>query len=96
MSRQLRLPKFRKLALVQLVLAIACAAIGFYFRTKTLLAGPPIGDLYAYNWDFQFIVFVVFWLPTVLLAVGVLLAIEHLALKPHYQAQQTEDAKHAP
>lgn len=96
MNKQLQLPKFWKIALVQLALAIACTAILFYFRTKVLLAGPPIGDLYAYNWGFQSIVFVVFWLPAVLLVVLVLLLIEHQALKPYYRAQQAEDTQHAP
>ncbi|WP_434026359.1 hypothetical protein [[Pseudomonas] boreopolis] len=96
MSRQLRLPKFWILALAQLALAVAIAGTWFYFRTEALLAGPPSGDLYANNWGFQLIVFVVAWLPATLLITGILLAIEHRALKPHYSAHQAEGVRHAP
>jgi hypothetical protein len=90
MSKYFRLPKFWKLALVQLALAIACMTTVFYFRTKALLAGPPIGDLYANDWGSQSVVFFVFWLPATLLVTGILLAIEHQALQPHHLAQQTK------
>ncbi|TDK19971.1 hypothetical protein E2F46_16530 [Luteimonas aestuarii] len=96
MSKQFRLPKFWILALAQLALAVAIACIWFYFRTEAFLAGAPSGDLYANNWGFQLIAFVVVWLPGVLLITGILLAIEHQALKPYYLAQQTESARHAP
>lgn len=94
MSMQLRLPKFWILALAQFALAVAIASIWFYIRTEALLSGPPSGDLYANNWGFQLIVFGLFWLPTVLLITGILLAIEHQALKPHYLAQQTASTRH--
>ena len=96
MSTQFRLPKFWILALAQLALAFAIAGTWFYFRTEAFLAGPPSGDLYANNWGFQLIVFVMVWLPAVLLITGILLVIEHQALKPRYLAQQTEGARHAP
>ena len=92
MKKQLRLPRFWKLAMVQIALAVGFVAAWFYFRTDALLAvpPPPVGDLYAYNWGFQLIVFFVVWLPTTLLIAGILLAIEHQALKPRYSAQQAQ------
>ncbi|EJO93126.1 hypothetical protein A471_16035 [Ectopseudomonas mendocina DLHK] len=96
MIMQLRIPKFWILALAQLALAVTVSGIWFYFRTEAFLAGPPSGDLYANNWGFQFIAFVIVWLPSVLLITGILLAIEYQALKPHYLARQTEGARHAP
>ena len=96
MSIQLRLPKFWILALAQLALAVAVAGTWFYFRTESFLSGPPSGDLYANNWGFQLIVFLIFWLPTTLLITSIVLAVEHQALKRHYLAQQSEVTRHAP
>jgi ABC-type dipeptide/oligopeptide/nickel transport system permease component len=86
MSTQLRLPRFWILAAAQVVLAIAAAATWFYFRTKAYLAGPPDPDTYAWSWDFQWMVFCIYWLPALLLCIGILLAIERTTLIPYYQA----------
>ncbi|NIJ77327.1 hypothetical protein FHT08_002410 [Xanthomonas campestris] len=77
MSKKVWPPKFWKLALVQLAMVIACAAIWFYFQAKALLAGPPIGDLYVYTWQFQLTIFFMFWLPATVLACGSLLGVEY-------------------
>jgi hypothetical protein len=97
MNKQMQLPRFWKLALIQLALSVGIVAAWFYFRTSALLAvpPPPVGDLYAYNWGFQLAVFVVIWLPATLLIAGILLAIEYEALKPRYSAQQSQDGGHA-
>ena len=68
--------KFWKIALAQLLFAVTCSAIWFYFRTMAFLAGPPSGDLYANNWRFQLVVFATVWLPATLLFVGIALAIQ--------------------
>ena len=82
--------KFWQLAVAEIVLAVCISAAWFYFRTAPMLAAPPPenGDLYAYNWGFQCIVFVVFWLPPTLLAVGVLLGIQRLALNSRCSSGQ--------
>ena len=84
--------KFWQLAVAEIVLAVCISAAWFYFRTAPMLAMPPPenGDLYAYNWGFQSIVFVVFWLPPTLLAVGVLLGIQRLVLKSRCSSGQAQ------
>ncbi len=74
---------FHRLALVESASAIALAIIAFYLRTAPLLAaGPPEnGDLYAYSWGFQAIVFLLFWLPTTLVVTATLLAVQYPLLK---------------
>ena len=84
--------KFWKLATAQLVVAVACAAILFYFRTRALLAGPPSGDLYANNWAFQLVVFFAVWLPATLLIVGSIIAIERSILVRRKAEKSTESA----
>jgi hypothetical protein len=86
MSKQIRLPSFWLLAALQAALAIAVSATWFYFRTKAYLAGLPDPDTYAWSWDFQWMVFGVFWLPTILLCTAFALAIERTALISYYRA----------
>ena len=95
MDKKYRLPKFWKLALAQLALAILLVLVVFYVQTKELLAGPRVGDLYAYTWEFQSVVFILFWLPATLLCAGIFLIIERQLLKPYYLAQQTEGRRNA-
>ena len=67
---------FWKLAVTELSAAVICAGVLFYFRTRSLLADTPSGDLYASNWSFQLVIFAVVWLPATLLIAGVVLAIQ--------------------
>ena len=94
MNNHPRAPKFWKIALAEIAIAVAVAAVWFYFRTATLLAvpPPPVGDLYAYNWGFQWIVFVAIWLPATLVIVGIALAIQYQAFKSRYGMQQPKDS----
>ena len=98
MNKHLRLPKFWIIAVAEAAIAVSAVAIWFYFRTSALLAvpPPPAGDLYAYNWGFQLIVFVVVWLPATLLLSGTFIAIQHQALKSRYGGQHSEGRGHAP
>jgi hypothetical protein len=96
MSKQIWLPKFWKLALVQLVLAITCAAILFYLQAEALLAGPQTGDLYVYTWQFQLAIFFMLWLPAIVLVCVALLGVEYLALRSHYKVQHVEKARLEP
>ena len=95
MNKKYRLPKFWKLALAQLALAILLFLVVFYVRTKELLAGPHVGDLYAYTWGFQSVVFALFWLPAILLCAGIILIVERQLLKPYYLVRQTEERRNA-
>jgi Na+/pantothenate symporter len=88
------LPKFWVLALAQIVLVVGAAFVWFYFRTTAYLAGPPDPDNYAWNWGFQLIVFAVFWLPAILLFIGILLAIERTALISYYRARELQSDQH--
>jgi hypothetical protein len=99
MSRPIRLPKFWVLATVQVALFVGIAATWFYFRTKAYLAGPPDPDLYAWSWDFQLMVFALFWLPATLLLTGILIGIERVALRPYYRATSEwalQQGRHGP
>jgi hypothetical protein len=77
---------FWVLGAAQVVLVIAIAAAWFYQRTKAYLSGPPDPDTYAWSWDFQWMVFGVYWLPAILLCTCILLAIERAALAPYYRS----------
>lgn len=94
MSKVVRLPKFWVLAAGQVVLIVGTAAVWFCFRTVAYLAEPPDPDTYAWSWGFQLMVFVVVWLPAILLCVGVLLAIERIALGPCYRAATLRGDRH--
>lgn len=93
MKRTVCLPEFWKLALAQLAIAVALATVIFYFDAKAFLAGPPSGDVYANNWGFQIVAFLIFWLPALLVLMSLLLAIEWLALQPFYARQRRSDAR---
>ena len=60
-----------RLALVEFLVILACVVAWFAVRTVNYLAGPPDGDLYAQTWGFQAIVFVIFYFPRTMLAIGV-------------------------
>ncbi|MFZ3220548.1 MAG: hypothetical protein WA174_10970 [Rhodoferax sp.] len=66
--------------MLQLILIVLAIGGWFVFRTVEYLAGPPDSDLYAQTWGFQALVFVMFYLPWVLLAVGGLIVIESYLL----------------
>ena len=68
-------------ALLQTLLIVGAGCVWFYLRTRAYLAGPPDGDLYAWNWVFQEFVFLVFYLPMVLAFSAVLAAAEFLVAK---------------
>ena len=71
---------FRRLALVQVATALVGVVVWFWMRTEAFLAGPPSPDLYANNWGFQLVVFLLVWLPAAALAAIAILAMELLAL----------------
>ena len=70
-------------ALLQTSLIVGAGWARFYFHTVRLLAGPPIGDLYAQNWEFQKCVFIFFQLPILLFVAAALVATEYV-LALHY------------
>ena len=84
--------RFWKFAAAQLVIAIGCVAVLFYFRTKAFLAGQPSGDLYANSWGFQLLVFFAVWLPATLLIVGTIIAVERALLMHHQIEKITESS----
>ena len=55
------------LALAQTALVVAGSIGWFDHRTKAYLAGPGDGDLYAHTDGFQWAVYVLFYLPRILL-----------------------------
>ena len=77
------MPRFRSIAMGQVVLAVTCAAGWFLIKTKSWLElpPPPNADLYAHSWGFQLVSFGIFWLPFVLLAVCALLVVEFAVLR---------------
>ncbi|MGG2102454.1 hypothetical protein [Stenotrophomonas sp. NRRL B-14846] len=83
-----RLPPFWMLASAQLLIAVILASSWFYVNAKAVLAGPPNPDQYVNTWDFQMTVFLFYWLPALLLFMGILLGIERLALAPRYARQK--------
>ena len=91
-------PSFRKLAVVQVLLAVAGAATWFFVKTRAWLEipPPPHADLYAHEWGFQLIVFALFWLPAVLIGVAVLLGVEYLLLWAYQRWQGAASIRHAP
>ncbi|WP_286075947.1 hypothetical protein [Stenotrophomonas sp. 59] len=76
------------LAVAQLLVALLLSSVWFYVSAKAFLAGPPSPDLYANNWGFQIVAFLFYWLPALLLFMGILLGIERLALAPRYARQK--------
>ena len=56
---------------------VLCAA-HFVFRTHSILSGPKEGDLYAYSWSFQAIMFLIFRFPFWLIALVILFRAELL------------------
>jgi multisubunit Na+/H+ antiporter MnhE subunit len=63
-------------AWMALLLIVGVAFAVFVVRTVAYLNGPPDGDLYAWNWGFQLVMFAIFWLPLLVAcwAVSVVLA----------------------
>ncbi len=78
-ARKHNAPRVRT-AFLELVTILGAAAVWFAVRTANYLAGPPDGDLYAQTWGFQWLVFVLVYLPWALLAAGALLLIQSLLL----------------
>lgn len=68
-------------AVLQLIVTVSVIGGWFALRTAEYLAGPPDGDVYAQTWGFQAVVFVMFYLPWALLAVGSLIVIESYVLR---------------
>jgi hypothetical protein len=48
----------------------------YILRTHSILTGPRDGDLYAYSWSFQGIVFLIFVFPFWLIALCAMIALE--------------------
>jgi len=94
MNKPLRLPDFWWLASVQILLVVAGSVIWYYFRTEAYLAGPPDPDTYAWNWGFQIIAFAFFWLPSILVCTGILLAIQRIVLIPFYRPHCISSSDH--
>jgi len=90
-------PTFRKIALGQALLAVACAAAWFFIKTRAWLEipPPPHADLYAHAWGFQLIVFAMFWLPAVLVGAALLLGVEYFVLRAYQAWQDAARNRHA-
>ena len=73
--------KWLLLALLQTLLIVGMSCVWFYLRTRAYLAGPPDGDLYAWNWGFQEFVFLVFYVPLLLALSAILAAAEFLVAR---------------
>ena len=82
-----QIPRFWLRATLQFVFVIVLASIWFYFSTVAYLSGPPDGDLYAWNWGFQIMCFVVIWLPLVLLITILALSFQYFLFKKRYTPQ---------
>jgi len=50
----------------------------FYLKTSQILSGPHDGDLYAYSWSYQAVMFSIFRLPVWLLILGLVMILEDL------------------
>jgi hypothetical protein len=48
----------------------------YYLRTLTILSGPHDGDLYAYSWSYQAIMFLIFLFPIWILILGLVYFLE--------------------
>ncbi|ARQ91501.1 MULTISPECIES: hypothetical protein [Stenotrophomonas] len=94
MRDRFRLPPFWMLATAQLLIALLLASAWFYVNAKGVLAGPPNPDQYVNTWGFQMAMFLFYWMPAVLLFMGILLGIERSALAPRY-ARQKAAARHS-
>jgi len=79
-ARKHRRPPLR-LAVLQIVLCLAVVATWFGFRTAEFMAEPTAGDLYAHDWGFQAVMFVLIYLPWTLLASGALVLIESVVFQ---------------
>src|SRR5689334_13216122 len=76
-ARKYRLPGLRS-AVLQVVSILVVVGAWFAVRTAAYLAGPPDADLYAQTWAFQAIVFVLVYLPWVMLGAGALVLAESI------------------
>lgn len=52
-------------SLKALAVVVVVAFLAFVVRTVAYLNGPPDIDLYAWNWNFQLLMFGIFWLPLI-------------------------------
>jgi hypothetical protein len=78
-AKKLGTPKL-SVAFIQLFLAIAAVGYWFMQRTEEYLAGPADGDVYAQTWGFQIMVFIIGYMPLILLVVGILIILESYVL----------------
>ena len=78
-AKKLGTPKL-SVAFIQLFLAIAAVGYWFIKRTEEYLAGPADGDVYAQTWGFQIMVFLIAYMPLILLVVGILIILESYVL----------------
>jgi hypothetical protein len=79
LTKSYRLNRKRFWSELAQVLVVLLALSGWYaHRTIDLLAAPPSGDLYAHTWGFQLMVFALMYLPATLVALTVLLLVEHV------------------
>ena len=72
---------FGKLALVQVGIFIVALSVWFFITTRSYLAAPTDGDLYAHTWSFQVLNFCVFYFPPCVCALALLLLTEWLLLR---------------
>ena len=67
-------PSYIYIASVALWIALVTAH--YILRTHLILTGPRDGDLYAYSWSFQGLVFLIFVFPFWLFALCAMIALE--------------------
>ena len=77
-------------ALLQTSLIVGGGWARFHFDSASFSAGPPIGDLYAWNWEFQEFVFLFFHLPILLFVAAALVAAEFV-IAMHYFENSLND-----
>jgi hypothetical protein len=79
------------LAIAEACLVAAIFAWRFYVGASAYLAHPTDGDLYAHDWSFQAIVFLMYAVPRFLVIMAVLIGLDWLALRFISDRQKTSE-----
>lgn len=79
--------KARYIYAVSAILWMILVAAHYIFHTHSILSGPRNGDLYAYSWSFQAIVFLTSIFPFWLAALCAIIVLEVCYLRTHSQKQ---------
>jgi len=79
--------KAKHIYAVSVILWMILMVAHYIFRTHSILSGPRNGDLYAYSWSFQAIVFLISIFPFWLAALCAMIVLEVYYLRTHSQKQ---------